>query len=62
MRRQGNLPGENIALNPLEFQYMKAYTRWRLGLRSSRPTGTNEALSYQRRLQIEKAVEHMLRP
>jgi hypothetical protein len=60
---------DETALTRAEFQYFKAYTRWRLGLRhpdKSRPLGNLEGLSAAdggeaRRDEIDAMSDKMLR-
>ncbi len=52
----------NLRLSPIEHQYLKARTRFRLGLRETSPFGSNyTSIPAPRRRVIERSVEHMLR-
>jgi hypothetical protein len=57
------VPTNNLTLQPLEHQYLKARTRYVLGLRTTSPFGSNYVtIPPARRREIERAVDDMLRP
>jgi hypothetical protein len=60
---QNVVNGDECALTRAEFQFHTAYMRFRLGLRVSKPLGSNEGLDGNpvRRLEIEAMVDHVLR-
>jgi len=51
----------NLKLSDKEHQWMKAYVRWTLGLRSSYPNGSLEGLLDYQMERIANSVEFMLR-
>lgn len=50
------------ALTKLEWQYVRAYIRWRLDKRSSRPWGSNEGVTARRRQELDSQADWALGP